>query len=120
MQDYQDTLNDLELDIALIPRTENYFNKAKSNLKFLECSMLEIPCIASGFSDGLSPYEQGEDKNYLKLVKKHEDWYTYLEELSDKKTRRELGKKAKKYVLDKYDINKNIHLWEDAYKNLIK
>lgn len=116
---YQETLNDLELDIVLVPRKDNYFNKCKSNLKFLECSMLEIPVIASGFEDGNSPYEGKEDSKYMRIAKTKEDWYKHLEELSDKKTRRQLGKKAHDYVVDKYDIANNIHLWENAYKSLL-
>ena len=59
MIDYFDTLNDLELDIMMIPRKDNYFNKCKSNIKFLEASMCEIPVITNYFKD--SPYEKDGD-----------------------------------------------------------
>lgn len=110
---YKQTLNDLKLDIALIPRINNYFNKAKSNIKFLEMSMLEIPCIVSDFKD--SPYSQ--DMHLLKC-KNLQDWYNNIEFLGEKRTRREIGKEAKKYVLENYNINKLAHLWEDNYKKI--
>lgn len=112
MENYFDTLNDLELDIMMIPRKDSYFNKCKSNVKFLEASMCEIPVITNPFKD--SPYEK--DKDYIIWAK---DWLKDLDKLiKDKELRRDIGKKAKKYVISKYDINKNGHLWEDAYKNL--
>lgn len=117
MSEYYDTLNSLELDITLIPRKDNYFNRCKSNLKFLEASMLEIPVIAQGFEDGESPY-QGEDEPYLKLAMTVEDWKEHIGTLvSDKKLRRELGKQAKAYVLKNYNISTNAKNWKTAYEN---
>lgn len=117
---YFDKLNSLRLDMALIPRHDSYFNRAKSNLKFLEASMLEIPVIAQGFEDGLSPYQVNpEDKNNLLLAFTEEDWRTHINTLiADKKLRREIGKKAREYVEDRYSIQNNISKWEDAYKSL--
>ena len=115
--EYANTLRTLKLDLMLIPREDSYFNRAKSNLKFLEASMLEIPVIAQGFSDGLSPY-QGKDEKYMKIVI-GDDWLDSVYELvNDKDKREKMGKEAKEYVLKNYDINKNAHLWIDAYKTI--
>ena len=111
MIDYFDTLNDLELDIMMIPRKDNYFNKCKSNIKFLEASMCEIPVITNYFKD--SPYEK--DGDYVVWAK---DWLKDLERLiTDKKLRRDIGKKAKQYVLKAYNIDRAI-MWEETYNNL--
>lgn len=120
--DYVNTLDDLKLDLMVIPRKDDYFNRCKSNLKFLEASMLEIPCIAQGFPDGKSPYEvDPEDADHLMLVKDNNDWITKIEQMINFPVqRREMGKKAKKYVIEKYSIEKNIHKWETAYKDLLK
>lgn len=48
---YQKTLNECKLDLMIIPRKDNYFNRCKSNVKFLEAAMLEIPVIAQSFDD---------------------------------------------------------------------
>lgn len=121
MVNYFTTLNDLKLDILLIPRRESDFNKAKSNVKFLEAAMLEIPCIVSSFKD--APYENdidGKNGRYVKTTLE-EDWMKEIELLvNDKKLRRQMGKNARKYVLSKYDINKNAHRWVEAYQTLFK
>jgi hypothetical protein len=111
MEDYFDTLNDLKLDIAIIPRKDNYFNECKSNLKFLEMSMLEVPVITNGKT-------YLEDRDYLLFVDKKDDWLKHLETLADKKTRRDLGKKAKEYVLKEYNANTS-NQWEEEYKKLL-
>jgi glycosyltransferase involved in cell wall biosynthesis len=117
--DYMDKLAEIELDIMLIPRYDSYFNRCKSNLKFLEASMLEIPVVAQGFADGKSPYQDPEDAKHMKVIVNNEDWLPVVTELvENKKKRRDMGKKARKYVLKRYDINKNAHLWDKAYKSL--
>jgi glycosyltransferase involved in cell wall biosynthesis len=119
MADYIETLNSLRLDLMLIPRRDNYFNRCKSNIKFLEASMLEIPVIAQGFSDGNSPYEA--DKDFLKLAITEKDWEKYIAELVDNKAlRREMGKRARDYVIDTYNINDHAHKWREAYQELNK
>lgn len=118
-EDYYRTLNELRLDIALIPRKDNYFNRCKSNLKFLEASMLEIPCIAQGFEDGNSPY-QGKDEKYLVIVKDNSKWLEEIDKLiKDKKLRVKIGKEAKKYVLKNYNIIKNAKNWLNIYKKYV-
>lgn len=116
-QDYYDTLNKLKLDISIIPRADNYFNRCKSNLKFLEMSMLEIPCIAQGFPTNDSPYEVDEDDaKHMIIVKENENWIPEIEALiKDKERRIEMGSKAREYVENKYNIEKNCFKWEEAY-----
>lgn len=119
-EDYYRTLNELRLDMVIIPRADNYFNRCKSNLKFLENSMLEIPTIAQAFPTGDSPYQQDpEDKDYLLLANTQEEWIEQIEKLiADKELRRELGKKARKYVENKYSIENNAHKWKEAYNTI--
>jgi len=117
---YYDKLNELKLDMMIIPRVDNYFNRAKSNLKFLEASMFEIPCIAQGFEDGQSPYQVNpEDKENLVLVTDNTQWIPEIEKMiADKEGRRALGKKAHDYVLKNYNIEDKAHLWEEAYASI--
>lgn len=117
MYDYIRTLRSLKLDIVIIPRKDNYFNRCKSNLKFLESSMLEIPVVAQSFSDKLSPYQN--DKDYLLMAQTESDWHKQVESLIiDKEKRLELGKRAKEYVLENYNIINKASLWESAYKSI--
>lgn len=118
---YYDKLNSLKLDMMIIPRADNYFNRAKSNLKFLEASMFEIPCIAQGFPDNKSPYEVNpEDAKHMVIVKENDQWIPEMEKLiADKTLRREMGAKAKEYVIEHYDIEKNAYKWEEAYQSIL-
>lgn len=119
---YYETLNNLKLDIMIIPRADNYFNRCKSNLKFLEASMLEIPVIAQSFPDGNSPYEiDPEDAKHLILATDTKSWIDRIEYLiNNLELGRALAKKAHAYVLSKYDIAKNGNRWVEAYQKLLK
>lgn len=118
---YYDKINSLKLDMMVIPRVDNYFNRAKSNLKWLEASMFEIPCIVQGFADGNSPYQANPgDADNLVMVNDNSQWIPEVEKMiNDKEGRRALGKKAHDYVLENYDINKKAHLWEEAYEKIM-
>ena len=122
--DYYEQTNEMRLDIMVIPRQDTYFNKCKSNLKFLESSMLEIPVIAQGFADGLSPYQvDKEDAEHMMVCQTQDEFEAAIRLLmKDKERRREMGRKAREYVEAKYDINepKNHELWVKAYQNLFR
>lgn len=120
VQDYISTLDGLKLDILLIPRSDDYFNRCKSNLKFLEASMLEIPVVAQGFEDGLSPYQADtEDAKHMRIVVDNTKWLDeILPLIESKELCTEQGKKAREYVLSKYQIKDNVHKWTEAYESL--
>lgn len=119
---YYDYLNDLKLDIMVIPRADNYFNRCKSNIKFLEASMFEIPVIAQGFPDGNSPYQiDPEDAEHMIIANNEEEFIQAIDELvKDKEKRVTMGKKAREYVEQKYNITNHGHKWYDAYASLFK
>ncbi len=119
--EYYDYLNDLKLDMVIIPRYDSLFNRCKSNLKFLENSMLEIPSVCQSFPTGDSPYQQNpEDQKYLLLAGDFQEWLEQIEKLiNDKELRRDLGKKAREYVEENYDINKFAYRWREAYEKLL-
>ncbi len=116
---YYDKINSLKLDMMIIPRADNYFNRCKSNLKFLEASMFEIPCVAQGFEDGKSPYQDEEDAKHMVIVKDNSKWIEEIEKLiADKELRRSMGKKAREYVEKRYSIDNNAEKWVSAYKTI--
>ena len=120
IQDYISTLNNLKLDMLLIPRSDDYFNRCKSNIKFLEASMLEIPVIAQGFTTGDSPYQiDSADSEHMKIIVDNSQWISEIDSLIiNRELRLEMGKKAREYVLSKYQIKDNINKWKDAYNSL--
>lgn len=116
--EYMNKLNNLRLDVAIIPRLDHYFNKCKSNLKFLEMSLLKIPVVAQGFSDGKSPY-QGEDANYMTVVVDNSTWLeTILNVQSNYEKYSRLAEKAHEYVLDNYNIKNYAHEWVKTIEKL--
>lgn len=119
--EYYDKLNSLKLDIMIIPRADNYFNRAKSNLKFIETSMFGIPIIAQGFADGMSPYQVNpDDQKYMKIIMDEKEWVPAIEAMiADKEGRREQGRLAREYVTKNYNIEDHAHKWEDAYKAIL-
>lgn len=116
--EYMGLVANLALDLAIIPRKEHYFNQCKSNLKFLEMSLLEIPVLAQAFSDGTSPY-QGRDEPYLTLA--NDDWYDKIINIKDNyEEYKAKAKKAKAYVLENYNIINEAQNWAKAIENLCK
>lgn len=115
--EYMVKLASLALDVAIIPRKDHYFNKCKSNLKFLEMSLLHIPVIAQGFPDGLSPYQH--DKDYLTLVEDNAKWYTQIITIKDDyATYKDLANKAHDYVLEHYNIKSYAQTWTQEIEKL--
>jgi hypothetical protein len=116
--EYMSTLANLALDVALIPRKEHYFNQCKSNLKFLEMSLLKIPVIAQGFSDGSSPY-QGVDSEYMTIA--FDKWYDEVIKAKDNYSNyKNLALKAHDYVLENYNIKSYAPQWVYEINKLIK
>lgn len=121
MKDYFVKLNDLKLDIMLIPRADNYFNRCKSNVKFLEAGMCEIPVIAQSFTTKDSPYDFDLDGENGLLVETEQDWKIQTELLiASKAIRRGIGKKAKIYVLENYHIKDHVDKYEKLFNSLTK
>ena len=121
LTDYLEFIPKLKIDIMLIPRHDNYFNRCKSNLKFLEASMAKMATVAQSFPDGNSPYEVNkEDQEYLILANDSQDWIDKVTHLLDNPQEVDILKeKAHEYVKNKYDINKCGEKWKSAYKQII-
>jgi glycosyltransferase involved in cell wall biosynthesis len=117
---YFETLNSLRLDLMIMPRADNYFNRCKSNIKFLEASMLKIPCIGQAFDDGLSPYQvDAGDAFHMALAGSPEAFIETIVLMQYRpELRKRMGERAYKYVGEKYDIATKGHLWKEAYETL--
>jgi O-antigen biosynthesis protein len=118
--EYMSTIADLSLDLAIIPRQESYFNRCKSNLKFLEMSLLRIPVIAQGFSTRDGPYD-GEDAAYMTVMYDDSKWYDQVVEIKESYEKyKQLAEKAHDYVLQNYNIATYAHEWTKTIKKLCK
>jgi glycosyltransferase involved in cell wall biosynthesis len=107
-----------KFDIGLAPIVDNAFNRAKSDLKFIEYGYLGIPMIGSPVQPYLESIEHGKTGFLAKTPK---DWLKYLKRLIENEDlRREIGENARKVAM-KRTIEKNYHLWEKVYwENLQK
>ena len=113
---YHKKLSDMMLDVALIPRADNYFNRCKSNIKFLECSLQRIPVIAQGFTTSDSPYQGRKDKKHMQIAHNQDQWAIAIENVRrDPQKYATLADKAHDYVLEHY----NIETYAKDWKNII-
>lgn len=105
------------IDISIAPLANNEFNKAKSNIKWLESTMAGAAFIGSN----VYPYEFSvKDGKTGYLAKNTSQWIkkmTYLIENPEK--RAEMVKNAKKEVLEKYSLS-NLEKWRKFYEGISK
>ena len=120
--EYYEYLNGLKLDMIIIPRFDSYFNRCKSNLKFLENSMLKISTIGQGFSTNDSPYQiDSDDAKHMIIATDTQSWIDAIEDLINNKEKRvKMGEEAYNYVKEKYSIEANAYKWKQAYESLFE
>lgn len=110
---YFEALKDLDADIGIAPIVDSEFNKAKSNIKFIEYTMCWMPTVASR----VGPYEESICHKEDGFLPKNntQDWYSCLSKLVESKGRRiEMVKKAREKVFKNWDINGVKDLWVKA------
>ncbi len=115
IQTWPEHLADAGLDVALAPLNSSYFNKSKSNLKFLEHSALGIPGV---YSD-IEPYREVQDGVTGFVAHNADEWVEKTEALiNDKELRQKMGKAAKEYVFANYSIADKAQDWAAAYEEV--
>jgi glycosyltransferase involved in cell wall biosynthesis len=106
-----------KFDIGLAPLLGTEFDLSKSNVKVLEYAARGIPAIATDCEVYSSFIRHGENGF---LVKQEHEWLSYMSELAnDDALRAKMGAAAKETARE-YVIEKNWHLWEDAYASLFR
>lgn len=111
---YPLVVRDMKLDIALAPLKDTTFNRGKSQLKWIEYSIMGVPTIASDvvYKDYISHGKTG-------MIARQGEWEKYIQELIDDKEKRlSIGKKAKERIKNKYSIDKSI-LWYEALNDIM-
>jgi glycosyltransferase involved in cell wall biosynthesis len=100
---YPQWVASLDFDIGLFPLVDNHFNKAKSNLRWLEYSALKIPTVASN----VLPCKTIKHNKTGLICKNEKDWYNNIKYLIDnEKERKRLGENAYKEVKKNYNTEK--------------
>jgi glycosyltransferase involved in cell wall biosynthesis len=110
IEEYPLTLS--KFDIGMIPLADSRFNRCKSDLKFLEYSMIGIPSVASK----VAPYEGSVNHGVNGfLARNPKDWLKHLSRLiEDPELRDSMGQAARAFA-EARTVEKNIGLWESAY-----
>ena len=114
IQDWPEHLASMGIDIGLAPIVDRPFNLSKSNIKWMEYSMLGIPTVASA----VGPYK--EPTNILTASNQME-WTNHLTSLiNDEHKRRQLGQRARQEVIDNHDARGQVALREKTYRQIIE
>jgi len=97
---YPVTLFRLNFDIGLAPITDSKFNRSKSNIKWLEYSALQIPCVASNVFPYAKSISHGKTGF---LATSQTEWEQCLEELIiDEAKRKSIAQAAFSVAWNKY------------------
>lgn len=105
-------------DIAIIPLVDDSFNRAKSNLKFLECAALDAAIVCSTTSEYMKVGRQGE--NCLFVQNNTESWERALVTLiEDADLRRSLSETARRDVAQKFTIQTNYELYRSILNSVL-
>jgi hypothetical protein len=113
--DFPSMMQTIKADIAIAPITDSVFNLAKSDLKYLEYSAMNIPSICSSIGNKKGPYDLIKAPN---LVENDVDvWYQAIKELSKDET-----KKQKTIEIQQQHVNgrwlenpENIEVYKKVY-----
>ena len=106
------------MDILVAPLIEDEFNRGKSNIKWMEGAMCEVPMVCSDVYPYSVSITQGKDGF---LAKTTSDWIKHLSTLiEDKKLRVNMGKEAKKTVLKNHLVEKAIPKYKKLIEDAVK
>lgn len=106
----------LDLDIGIAPLIDDYFNKCKTPIKWMEYGVLGTPAVCSPtlYEDVIKHGKTGF------IAKSLGDWVKYLSELiEDKKLRERVGEAAKDEVYNKYNLKDHKEKWLGVFKKVL-
>lgn len=102
--DYPAMVKGWDLDIGIAPLRDNQFNRAKSNLRWLEYSAMKIPTVASNVRPFTESVQHRQD-GFLCTDK--QSWYAALKLLiTEPNLRQTIGSNAYATVNDKFNMTK--------------
>ncbi len=99
-------------DIGIAPVVKGRFNRCKSDLKFLEYSMVGIPTVASDVTTYERSVRHGETGF---LAKNPKDWLKYLTMLINNAELRESMRHAAREFAETRLVDQHVELWEKAF-----
>jgi glycosyltransferase involved in cell wall biosynthesis len=115
LQDWPKGSKELGIDIGLAPLADNMFNRAKSNLRWMEYGAAKTAPIVSP----VEAYKCVVNGKTGLVAKEKEEWYNAIKSLLDnKQLLYNVSEGAYNEVKTQYDIDKNIGHWEKTYRSI--
>ena len=106
------------VDVNLAPLTRNRFTDSKSELKYFEAAIVNVPTIASPTAT-FAAVIKNDENGFLCFT--DSDWRNTLEKLyKDPSLRKNIAKTAKKHAMDNYYGATYLRALESAYDAFIK
>lgn len=106
-----------DFDIGVAPLRDNKFNRAKSNLRWLEYGALGIPCVASRVGHFAQTINDGEDGL---LAATSADFIKHLDALvADSKLRKRIGQAAKARIERDFNVDRNLDIYIEAIEDCL-
>ena len=101
---YPSMVKGWDLDIGIAPLRDNNFNRAKSNLRWLEYSALKLPTVASN----VRPFSESINNGLTGLTcSTKQEWHRHLKDLIEHKNVREnVGQMAYDDVKSRFNMDK--------------
>jgi glycosyltransferase involved in cell wall biosynthesis len=110
-------LQSLRLDIGLAPLRNTYFNKCKSNIKWIEYAVSYIPGIYSPTVYSMA--HETFDGIYGMIAENEDQWYRCMKNyIICNELREDIITRARSCITTAYTLRTNQNLWLDAYKSL--
>lgn len=108
--------NEIDWDIAVAPLENTKINQSKSNLKYLEYTALNIPCI---YSD-IGPYKEiGEKNTGIVVNNTTEEWENALIDLiEDNEIYETILKNAREDVRKNYMVENASLIWKQILNKI--
>lgn len=104
-----------QYDIALMPLTHTFFNECKSNIKYIEASILNIPSVASDIYEFRHAIEDGENGF---LASTEEEWYAKIRQLIlDSDLRKKIAQKAFERCQNLYELDQQKNIFQNLLKH---
>jgi GT2 family glycosyltransferase/tetratricopeptide (TPR) repeat protein len=116
---YARTLQEIPIDIMLVPLEDNSFNRCKSNIKWLEYSA----CGIAGVYADLPPYNscvKNDETGILVSGSDPDAWFAAIDELINNPVkRRAIAEHARTEVLTRYNLSTGAEIFLKTYRQII-
>lgn len=115
---YPQFLASRSFDIGVAPLVDNAFNRAKSNLRWLEYAGLKVPCVASKVGHFAQTITNGVDGV---LCSNEKEWLSALDDLIwNPTTRKAIGTAANRKARRDFNVEASAHNYAKILEGIVE